>query len=387
MKKRSVTSPYRPIALLIVLCVLISTACFAQNKVDSIPFHYDAKLIVFKGKINNIDTDFAFDTGASMSVLPTDIAASAKVNDGRSRLVKDSNKKQKSMSTAKIDNLSIGSYNFKNTSTIVYDNPFLDCYGYFLLGADIINQLNWKIDFEKKMIYISNNKFDKGEAEVTAKVKFKNERHYTNLKINGEQFSDCLIDFGYVGQFEVSDNNAIFTKIQQSKTIENKTLQGERYNVGLSSDRTSPITAFIIEKLTFGDFNFPNLKVELKPATSNKIGLQFFTEQCSFVIINSSEKAYYLKYLKPSTNDLGFSIDCQLKDKKLIIVGKIGNVESATNSLKTGEAIQSINGKKASDFENECAFRKWKLLLNEKGEYTLVTSTEDTILVRRQFLQ
>ena len=85
MKKSNIASSYRSIALLLVLCVFTSTACFAQNKVDSIPFHYDAKLIVFKGKINDIDTDFAFDTGASMSVLPTDIAASAKVNVGRSR--------------------------------------------------------------------------------------------------------------------------------------------------------------------------------------------------------------------------------------------------------------------------------------------------------------
>ena len=70
-----------------------------------------------------------------------------------------------------------------------------------------------------------------------------------------------------------------------------------------------------------------------------------------------------------------------------MIVGKIGNVDALANSLKTGDEIQSINGKKAGDFENECAFRKWKLLLNEKDEYTLVTLAQETILVRRQFLQ
>lgn len=81
--------------------------------VDAIPFSLQSSLLVFKGKINGIETYFAMDTGASASVITTSQSERSGVKPSGKVKVKDSNDNKSKIRKAKIDELQIGSQTIK----------------------------------------------------------------------------------------------------------------------------------------------------------------------------------------------------------------------------------------------------------------------------------
>ena len=139
--------------LLLSVLFLLPFLSKAQSvKIDTIPFTTKSSLLVFKGQINGIETDFAFDTGASLGVVTSAKANSANIKITGKKNITDSNEDVNSMKEAMIETVTIGSFEIKKVKSIVYDMPFLSCNDYYLLGANAINKLNWKIDFEKNLL-------------------------------------------------------------------------------------------------------------------------------------------------------------------------------------------------------------------------------------------
>lgn len=349
---------------------------YAQSKtIDTIPFHLDKLLLVFKGKINGVETDFAFDTGASHSVSNTNVNSMAKISKSKGKKrVKDSNQNQTKIENVLIDELNIGNFHVTNLKALTYDMPFLNCANLFLLGADVINKLNWKFDFEKKLIYVSETPFETDATMQTWDIFYKSNTPRVRYSYNNKNFKSCLIDFGFNGILEVDAATDDITEIYRKQSTKNKVNEYITSNMSLTGLGT-PIEAndFIIDTMYIHNTLIKGVKVSRKANTDDKIGVYFFNKYCKEVILNFSQNKFYLNLLNANNtvaNKNPLDTRVSIKEGKFIITSKNISQNSTALQLNIDEEIKSVNGKLVSDFKDECEFLLWYYLY--KNETLLI---------------
>ena len=372
------------VTILLIFFYFLSEA--QSVKIDTIPFTTESTLLTFKGKINGIETDFALDTGAFIGVITTSKATSAKIKIAGNKKVTDSNDNNSKMQQGIIESLFIGSFEIKNVKSVIYDMPALACNEYYLLGGNAINELNWKIDFQKNVLYVSKSTFEHSSEMLEMPISYKQNRHFTNFIINGTEFKNCLVDFGYNGFFEVSDKDPLFKKLM--KENQDRVIMGSKFNMSLSQIKINNYYAFGFDNLMIGNQKFDDLKIEIRENIDNKIGLKFFSELSTILIMNNTDSKYYLKQSnKPVSLQMNFDAECFLKNGKLIIACKNSNTESSAKDLETDEEIISINGMNAKDFKDECAFIIWRIETSKKDEYIIEKLNGQKITIKKQVLK
>jgi hypothetical protein len=373
--------------LLLPVLLLVSFLSKSQSiKIDTIPFTTKSSLLVFKGQVNGIQTDFVLDTGASLGVVTSAKATSANIKITGKKNITDSNENVNSMTEAMIETVTIGSFEIKNVKSVVYDMPFLACNDYYLLGANAINKLNWKIDFEKNLLYVSKSTFEYSGEMLEMNINYKNNRHFTTFNIDKTEFKNCLIDLGYNDFFEVSEKEPFFKKLR--KENQDGIISGSRLTMSLSDMRINKYETLSFDNLTIGNKRFDDLRIEIRANIENKIGLKFFSQLSSIMILNNKNSKYYLKLSnKPISLQMSFDADCLLKNGKLIIVGKSNNSESSAKDLETEEVIKSINGFTATDFKDECDFLLWRIENLKKDNYEIEKLNGQKIIIKKQVLK
>ncbi len=369
-----------------IFSLFLSNTLYGQiNRVDTILFSTQTGLLVLKGLLNDKEAFFAFDTGAGLGVLNSEHVASSQIEGKGKKAVRDSNNDSKSMRKGKIDVLTIGSFSFKNVESVIYDMPFLVCNKLYLLGGDIINQLNWKFDFEKNMAYVSKAPFKPNTEMTELNIQIVNNRHFADFDVMGSPFRKCLIDFGYSGTLEVSQNETIFIKLKKEKEDKMQTITSKSTSIGLSSISIGQdMSTFFIDSLKAGNALFKDIKVNVKEKTDKKIGLKFFSQNVSTIILNNNDTKYWLQSIKkPIDNNLGFDADVYLNNGKLEVIGKNLGEKSTTKSLIIGEEIKSIDSRTASSFKDICEFMAWRLEKSKKQEFLVEKLNGEKIIVKR----
>ena len=190
-------------------------------------------------------------------------------------------------------------------------------------------------------------------------VQFTGRMHYADLEVGGKLVR-FLIDFGYNGVSEVSTTEPAFKKITKQKEKEQKVLKSQSATLGIIGMAIIPTSTYLLDSINFGCLAFKNIAIDIKDKIQNKIGLLFFKDNLSTVILNNADGKYWLQQLKaPTKTVLGFDAACYLIDGKLKIVGKkLGNKSSA-RTLNVGDEIKSVNGRTAASFADLCSFIIW----------------------------
>jgi hypothetical protein len=360
---------------------------YAQNtKIDSIPFTLKSTLLVFKGQLNGKITDFALDTGAALGVVSKAKASTANIIVTGQKKITDSNENKNTMQSAVIETVSIGTFDIKNIKSVVYDMPFLACTETYLLGANVINNLNWKIDFEKMLLYVSKTVFEPSSEMLELPIVYKNNRHFTTIIIQGTPLKNCLIDTGYNDFFEVSNDESIFKKLK--KDPKNEVVSGSRMSMSLSEIKTNAFETLSFDDLVIGNKRFDNVKIDSRPDIEKKIGIKFFSQLTSVTIINNSTSTYHLQLSnKPISLQLNFDVDLFLKNSKLIVTGKNNHPESTAKEILLEEEVKSVNGLQANDFKNECDFILWRIEASRNDTMEIVTMKNKKITIKKQVLK
>jgi len=143
------------LAIFTLFFVFTSKIAAQVNRIDTLSFSTESGFLVIKGTINGKEALLAFDTGAIRGILTSKQATANNINKTSSILIYDTNKEETKTDKGKINSLTIGSHIFENIESFIFDMPYLDCYSLYLLGGDVINQLNWKFDFTNKVVYVS----------------------------------------------------------------------------------------------------------------------------------------------------------------------------------------------------------------------------------------
>lgn len=377
----------------ILFSVLISFLAFnssvlaQDNRVDTLSFSMKSSLLVIEGAINGNKALFAFDTGAYAGVLNSKQVAANNIKNTGNKNIRDSNNENKKMGRGKIKAISIGSFSFENIESVIYDMPFLSCNDLYLLGGDVINKLNWKFDFTNNLAYLSKTPFVPSSDMTALPVQFINNRHFADLQVDGKMVK-YLIDFGYSGVLDVPTNEVNFINIQRQKESQLSVLKSQSTSMGLGSMSVGQqMSTFFVDSVNLGSATFKNIKANVKDKTDKKIGVRFFKENLSGIILNNNDKKYWLQQLKtPLKTDLGFDADYYLIDGKLQIVGKNLSEKSSSKTLNVGDEIKAVNGKTAASFADVCSFIIWRQEQAGNKELTIETLKGEKINILKTTL-
>lgn len=344
------------ISLVFCLCSSIS---FAQTiTIDSIPFTLDKKLLVFKASINGVAFDFAFDTGATIGLSNASVQSQTGliVKKG-SQTITDANLKKLKINNTVIKQMQIGSHQFENVKGAIYDMEFLTCHQLYLLGMDVIGQLNWKIDFKKQLIYVSKQPFTISDTNIEIPVSNATHRPKTSLTIHGINYPNCLIDLGYTGYIEIPENPAL-NLLHQQLFGTNKTAIGLNSNMSVAGlGKPDTVKTILVDQVSMGQLNLQNAFCTISEKTDFKIGIGFFSSQSTEMILNCTAGKYYISP-NESKSSLPLTLDARVsyQNGHLVVTSLNLNQNSTSKLLSIGEIVNSINGKKATDFNDNCQF-------------------------------
>ncbi len=352
-----------------ILILFVHSACAQNNRVDTIPFTVNNVLLVFKGSINGVETDFAFDTGAGLTVTnsTTNAACGIKVK-GAGKSIRDANQKINKLQSVIIDDMAVGSFHMRKLKAVTTDMPYLYCANLVLLGQDFIKQFNWKIDFEKQLIYISDRKFTADETAKLWQPVFKGNRPFIPMSLNGSATISCLIDFGFSGTLDLLLTNPTAQQLQTTKLQQKAVNQYARVNMGLNGySAAEPENDFLTDTVNLAGAAFANVLTAIRPANETKLGVQFFKTYVSCFILNHTENKYYITASqKPVVRTAPLDARFTFKNGRILVLDKNTTQGATAAALETGEEIKRINKQSAADFKNECDFLLW--MYHYKGQ-------------------
>ncbi len=344
------------LGIVLIFCGFISNA--QVNSIDTIPFSLENKLLVFKASINDVIVDFAFDTGATLGLSNSSVQSTTGliVKNG-SQTITDANLKKIKINNTVIRKMKIGTHLIENIKGAIYDMEFLTCHQFYLLGMDVIGKLNWKIDFNQQLLFVSKIPFPINDSNIELPVSNSTYRPKTNLTINGINYPNCLIDLGYTGSIEIPENSDL-NMLHQQLIGSGKTsiaLNSSMSVTGLGKADT--VKTILLDQFKIGGSNFSNTNCAVYEKTDFKIGIGFFSSQTTSFVLNHTEGKYYIEPNPVSEkNPLLLDARVSYQDGKLIITSINLNKNSSTQLLTIGETIKSIDGKKASEFNDNCQF-------------------------------
>lgn len=334
----------------------------AQEPVYTFPFHLESSLLVFEGKMNGVLTRFAFDTGAAMGMANSLSEPTGKLKiKGKKITLRDSNNQLQKVPTGLTKEVEIGGVKIKDVRSLINDMDFLFCMDFFLLGQDVIQQLNWEIDFEKMQIRVSKEPFPVDPSWKKLPIHYKGGRPHVSLQFANLTFPDALVDFGYVRIMDFPDHLSEiqpFLSLKDSLGLSNPNIST---SMGAVSQSTYPTRSIWVDSLQLGGEIFPRVPIDFEESSYSKVGVGFFEAFSTKTILNHSEMAYYLDLRAQPIFEETTHIGVMYQDGKLILTSKPQGLTPQDALLEIGEEIKSINGFSAGDFDGICSYFKWSV--------------------------
>lgn len=206
--------------LLLLGCMLCSLVGKAFEY--KIPFTLYENKILIEVVIEKKKYNFVFDSGA-MSLLDQGMVNMKKAKNVAIDLeAEDANEQKKKLSVVQVPSLKLENINFKDGYFAVHDFSAINersCVPIAgIFGSNLMNNLVWKIDFQQKMIIVSDQSI---AADGALEIAFEKEAFsnvpYTKLKIRGTVI-DLVLDTGAGDALTIGKN--AFDKIKDSTFLE-----------------------------------------------------------------------------------------------------------------------------------------------------------------------
>ena len=375
--------------LFTILVCLLFLDCNAQsNRIDTIPFTLDKLLLVFKGTVNGMEADFAFDTGAGITVSNSKADAAFSIREkGGKKGVTDANQNITKLQNIEFDDLGVGSHHVTKVKGVSTDMPYLYCANLVLLGQDFIKKFNWKIDFDQNLIFLSESPFPSTDKMQNWPIFYRGNRPYINYKLNNNNYADCLVDLGFSGFFDIHIANPDGQRILTDKKSQNKVNPYITASMGLHGlNKAAEKSFFLLDSVRFTNMYYDQVLASISEAAETKLGIKFFRNFSRITILNHSENKYYL--LPRETHEPYIpSLDARvsMKDGKFTVSDIFTGTNSTASPLQIGDLILAVNGKTPEDFKDDCDFLLW-MYQYKNSELTIKKLDGKEILVKRSNL-
>lgn len=195
-----------------------------KNFYESIDFENRHGIIVVKGFVNGQEDtlEFIFDTGAFDNKISQFRADQYMMKEKATKDKSDSQGNEQKISMTLIEKVSLGNVDFKNTAAGIIEfpenslSPCIAADG--IIGANLIREANWKIDFVNNKIWITDDfsRFNELNTNEVKAIKFKKPllsgTPKIDVTVNQKELGNILFDLGSNGGIDlpVSLKNTIF---------------------------------------------------------------------------------------------------------------------------------------------------------------------------------
>ncbi len=356
-----------------------------QKEYDiQLPFEYQLGLIFIDVEIEGVTYKFMLDSGSS-NVISKDLAEKLNAQSNNKNNLEDSQGVSSEVDFTVIDNIGIGELNYLNTGAAIIDLNTSDDIACLnidgLIGANLMKKSIWKIDYQTKMIQISNT-IDSFE------IPDENERIpiFTELTgspiidviIDGIEEKNVIVDVGSNGGFSLS------METYESLLNDNPNIK-KRSGYGLSSSALSgndfSTTTFyeaLTNTISFGEVSIKNRSVDFSEDENvSTIGSEFLENYD--VIINWIDYEIILikkkEWSKPEVSSYGFTY--RYNSNHLVIDKLFNNSEAKKAGLKINDRISSVN----NTIFDEVLASEWCTILQE-GLFDKNRDTIELIILR-----
>jgi len=322
--------------------IKLSSFTMGKDSVESLPIVYQKKSLPFlKVVINGKEYLFLFDTGSSASIVTKEIAENSVIKNVSTFY--DAFEKKSKVNVV-LQNIQIGNSSFDSILCVVSDIKLLSEIGCVkidgVLGANLINLCNWRIDAEKKLMSFSSSAF---KSEAINHYEFDIEFTDNSLPLLKLGYDDisfyCLVDFGYSGYLDLNED--ILKKSEKIRRL-NRIKGFGKYALSVNSTMEDKVVRLIVDTLRIGQdtlLDIPATLFDTKP----QLGSLFLNRY--IVILNPKHRKLILTPSKKEdsisfTYPLNFALN---KTNNLVISYIWETEETRDKGLKIGQKVISID--------------------------------------------
>jgi hypothetical protein len=344
-----------------------------RNFYYEIPFEYRSNEIIIKVTIGDGVYDYIFDTGGYNDITDEIQSKNNFPVLGR-QTVGSSNGLKAAVNIVKVDSLKIGPLVFRDMAALQMNfakSPIIKCtINGALIGAAIIKNYTWQIDYPNKKIIITDqlSKLPNLEGAIKVPVTFNTRlMPFVNVKVNGND-EKLMFDLGSSSLFILTQKTA--------KQYENK---GPVIKIeGGSSEGGNGVlkqTMKIIkaDSLEIGAIKFKNKPVIcLQTASGSLIGNPIIKN--FIVTLDFKDSALYFAPIKQAPPERGwasFGFGMKYVDGNIRVTTIYKGIAADNAGLMMNDEIIAIDGQKLS-YRDECeAIGPLAAILDSKTEMTL----------------
>ncbi|NME71875.1 retropepsin-like aspartic protease [Flammeovirga aprica] len=336
----------------------------ASSDKITIPFEKRMGLIVIQVEINGKKYDFIVDTGAT-NVISPDMAKELQLKKKGKVSVTDSQSNKQTAYFFEIPELFIQNFSFQNTTCIaldIYDEKLnFNCLGVDgIIGANLMKEGIWQIDYQKKEITIyKNNTLVDLNGYDSINFKSNIQFHPTlTIDIHGAT-SKLKVDTGSNGCLRLSNRykNIIFEK----DSLELVNSQYGSITSGIFGKGKNETKEFYqADSVLLGNYLCQDFIIGFQDEGSHLLGNQFFAN--FNLIIDWQKSMLYINKVDQIVlhSDKRFPVSIDRKeDLKTYYIRSIYTKHQEQNDMiAVGDTVISINNVLTSDFtqDNYCEF-------------------------------
>jgi hypothetical protein len=352
-----------------------------KNFYYALPFEYRNDHIIIKVKIGNEFYDYVFDTGGYNDITD-EIQNKNQFPVLTKQTVGSANRLKSNVNIINVDSFRIGELVLKNIAALQmnFENvPSMCGINGALIGASIIKNFCWRIDFPQKKIIVTDNFSKLPDLPNTVKVPVSfNERlmPYIEAKLDG-QTDMYMFDLGSSSSFSITEKTA-------KKHIQGKELIEIFGGVIEGGNGTAKIPVNILKANAFeiSDVvrytNKPVVYTRL--SNENLIGNPIIKDY--IVTLNFKDNELYFSPITPAkTNDgwNSFGLNIEYISNKLVVTTIFSGLPAQKAGLNVGDEIIAIEQQPLT-----CrSFCECKLIidniLQNNSDITLSVKNDNTI--------
>jgi hypothetical protein len=351
-----------------------------DNRIVKIPIEIWNEFILLKVKVNGKNATFLWDNGFTISGIDSALIQThgfRKYDISKVPSMTDGNNVQVNTEFFICPKIEVKGIKVFNTPFVIIDTKIFTLTKKLkidgVLGASIINKLNWKFNFDKNFVEVSLKPFspDKTALILPFKINPENNNHLMSIVFDSINKTECQIDFGYnsaiIGIYK--PNAKRFSKAKATKEF-------GPYAISLGG--LAPIDTIYTIKDNY-TWELAGKKLDFLPklafSKSNQnvvIGNTLFRNHHNVIINSTIDTIYALSKRKKmknisDVNDVyGYRI--LIFEGKFKIVSIDVNVNTIKNSIQLMDEVISINGRKPKSFKDNNSLINYqeKLRLKKK---------------------
>lgn len=331
--------------------LILRKGTVAQKEYDiQIPFEYDLGLIFLNVQIEGNDYRFLLDSGSS-NVISKDLAEKLNLQVVSNSDLEDSQNAASEVEFTTIGNIKIGELDYLNTGAAIIDlnaSEDIACLKIDgLIGANLMKKSIWKIDYQNKLIQLTNSVDSVKIPSSSKKVPFFTEltgSPIIDVLVDGTEEKNVILDLGSNGGFSLSMETyrALLNDHPSVSQISSYGVSSSVLND--SNELNARFYDVFPEEVSFGEVEVNNLKISFSENEHTSTIGSAFLENFEVILDWSDYELILVKKNELKDSNLhSYGIDYGYTNKSIFIKKIFVNSSAEKAGLNINDKIIKID--------------------------------------------